>query len=199
MIFKTLFLQNFRNYVKSEFIFSKETNVVVAPNGAGKTNLLEAIFLLSTGRSFKAEKYDQMIKFGEQFSCVKGVVGSKANDNEDIELAVVVENGQGYTQKKFTVNGVAKHKAGFAGKFTVVLFLPTDLDIVIGSPSARRRFLDDVLEQADSEYSRAFNVYTKALRQRNALLGQAQERGVRDAKAFVYWDNLFITNGQIIA
>ncbi len=199
MLLKSLFLQNFRNYTKSEFTFNKDTNAVVAPNGAGKTNLLEAIFLLSTGRSFKAEKYDQLIKFGERFSRVKGVIGSKANDNEDIELQVVVNNDQGYTQKKFTVNGVTKHRAGFAGKFTVVLFLPTDLDIVIGNPSARRRFLDDVLEQTDSKYSNALATYTKALRQRNALLGQAQERGVRDAKAFSYWDNLLITHGQVIA
>ena len=199
MILKSLFLQNFRNYTRSEFTFNKDTNAVVASNGAGKTNLLEAIFLLSTGRSFRAEKYDQMIKFGEQFSRVQALIGLKANDNEDIELQVVVNNTQGFTQKKFSINGVVKHRAGFAGKFTAVLFLPTDLDIVIGNPSARRRFLDDVLEQTDSKYSNALTTYTKALRQRNALLGQAQERGVRDAKAFSYWDNLLITHGQVIA
>jgi DNA replication and repair protein RecF len=199
MILKSLFLQNFRNYVKSEFSFNKDTNIVVASNGAGKTNLLEAVFLLSTGRSFKAERYDQMIRFGEKFSRVKGIIGSSSDVNEDMELQIVVNNDQEYVQKKFTVNGVAKHRAGFAGKFTLVLFLPTDLDIVIGNPSARRRFLDDVLEQTDSEYVRALNTYTKALRQRNALLGQAQERGARDAKAFIYWDNLLITHGQVIA
>lgn len=199
MYLKSLFLQNFRNYTKSEFTFNKNMNAIVAPNGAGKTNLLEAIFLLSTGRSFKAEKYDQMIKFGEQFSRVQALIGSKANDSEDIELQVVVGNTQGFTQKKFSVNGVAKHRVGFSGKLTVALFLPTDLDIVIGNPSVRRRFLDDVLEQTDSKYSNALAIYTKALRQRNALLGQAQESGRRDAKAFSYWDNLLIANGQVIA
>ncbi|MBU4016749.1 AAA family ATPase, partial [Patescibacteria group bacterium] len=176
MILKTLFLQNFRNYIKSEFTFNRNINVVAGANAAGKTNLLEAVFLLSTGRSFKAENYDQMIRFSEQFSRVKGVIGSVAGVNEDVELAVVVNNGQDYTQKKFSVNGVVKRRANFAGKFSTVLFLPTDLDIIIGSPSARRRFLDDVLEQTDSEYSSAINIYTKALRQRNALLGQAREQ-----------------------
>lgn len=199
MILKTLSLQNFRNYTKAEFAFNKNINVVVGANAVGKTNLLEAIFLLSAGRSFKAEKYDQMTRFLEQFSHVKGIVGSVANTDEDIELAVFVTSGQGFPQKKFSVNGVTKHRAGFAGKFTVALFFPTDLDIIIGNPSARRRFLDDVLEQADNEYSLALTTYTKALRQRNALLGQARERGVQDPKDFVYWDNLLITHGQVIA
>jgi len=199
MILKTLFLQNFRNYIKSEFIFNRNINVVAGANAAGKTNLLEAVFLLSTGRSFKAENYDQMIRFSEQFSSVKGVTGLNADINEDMDLQIIINHEQNFASKKFSVNGVAKRRASFAGKFSTVLFLPTDLDIVIGSPSARRRFLDDVLEQTDSEYSSAINIYTKALRQRNALLGQAREQGVRDPKVFIYWDNLLITHGQIIA
>ncbi len=210
-------MQNFRNYTKSEFTFNRNTNVVAGANAAGKTNLLEGIFLLSAGRSFKAEKYDQMILFSEKLSRVKGVIGAIIDTDEDMDLQVVVNRGQGFpstgsplrqdfagragqaTQKKFSINGVAKHRAGFAGKFTVVLFLPTDLDIVIGNPSARRRFLDDVLEQADSEYSLALITYTKALRQRNALLGQVRDQGLRDPKIFTYWDNTLITHGQVIA
>ncbi len=199
MLLKSLFLQNFRNYTKSEFTFNRNINVVAGANAAGKTNLLEAVYLLSAGRSFKAEKYDQMIRFSEQFSSVKGVTGSNADINEDMDLQIIINHEQNFASKKFSVNGVAKRRASFAGKFSTVLFLPTDLDIVIGSPSARRRFLDDVLEQTDSEYFSAINIYTKALRQRNALLGQAREQGVRDPKVFIYWDNLLITHGQIIA
>lgn len=191
-------MQHFRNYREATFQFTRKMNLVVGPNAAGKTNLLEAVFLLSSGRSFKAEKYDQMIGFSEQFGRVRGIAGS-STDEEDAELQVVINNDQGFAQKKFSINGVAKRRNNFAGKLTTVLFLPTDLDIVIGNPSARRRFLDDVLEQTDSEYSTALTIYTKALRQRNALLGQAREQGIRDAKTFSYWDSLLITNGQTIA
>lgn len=199
MLLKSLFLQNFRNYKEGSFHFKHGMNLIVGPNAAGKTNLLEAIFLLSSGRSFKAEKYDQMVRFGEQFSRVKGILESFSETDDDVESQVVINCSQGFSKKKFSINGVAKGRAGFAGKFTVVLFLPTDLDIVIGNPSARRGFLDDVLEQTDYEYSAALATYTKALRQRNALLGQVQERGERDMKAFSYWDSLLIANGQIIA
>lgn len=186
-------LQNFRSYESKEFSF-EETTLIVGPNTSGKTNLIEAVYLLSSGKSFRTEKDIQMIKFDKEIGRVRGVV-------EGNELEIIITNGlfNGKSQyKKFLVNGVAKRRVDFASNFTAVLFSPQDLDIIVDSPSLRRNFLDEVLEQADRGYRTALISYTKALRQRNALLERTRENGVRNEKQFEYWDNLVIENGQII-
>ena len=190
---KSISLQNFRSYEKSEFSFDNIT-LIVGPNTTGKTNLIESIFLLSTGKSFRTDKDVQMLKFTKELARVKG----KADDEE---LEVLITNGQvnGKSQyKKFLVNGVAKRRVDFAGHLLTVLFSPQDLDIIIDSPGLRRNFLDEVLEQVDRDYRIASISYSKALRQRNALLEQTQETGARNEKQFEYWDNLIIENGQTI-
>lgn len=202
MFLKSLSLSNFRNYEKSDFKFSKDIVLIVGPNTAGKTNLAESIFYLSTGRGSKAEKDADLIRFGENIARISGELEDKT------ELSVVVsrdlpagrqENHTRETiRKKYLVNGVGKSRAGFAGNLVCVLFSPEDLDIIIGGPNLRRRLLDNLLEQVDRDYRNAAIVYTKALRQRNALLDRTRESGVRQEKLFEYWDNLLIDNGSVI-
>lgn len=100
--------------------------------------------------------------------------------------------------KRFLINGLAKRRIDFEGILNAVLFSPQDLEIIIGTPSLRRNFLDDVLEQIDREYRVALLEYTKALRQRNALLSLAKDTGRRNDEQFEYWDGLLINSGQII-
>lgn len=195
MLLKHLSLQNFRSYRKAEFDLNHITTFIVGPNTSGKTNLLEAIYFLSTGKSFRAEKDSEAIRFGEELSRIQGTA-------YDTELEIVLTNGLvagvSAQQKKFLVNGVAKRRVDFAGILPVVLFAPTDLEIIIGSPSRRRQFLDDVLEQVDHEYRRSLLEYSKSIRQRNALLEKAKLSGIRNKTQFEYWDGLAIRNGQII-
>lgn len=222
-------LQNFRSYEKQEFSF-EETTLIVGPNTSGKTNLIEAVYLLSSGKSFRTEKDIQMIRFDKAIGRVKARLqtpeSARQSPNglsqmadgrsdggqgvvEDNELEIIITNGlvNGRSQyKKFLVNGVAKRRVDFASNFTAVLFSPQDLDIIVDSPSLRRNFLDEVLEQVDRDYRVANISYTKALRQRNALLERTREAhsagsgqaGIRNEKQFEYWDNLVIENGQII-
>lgn len=192
---KSIHLQNFRSYKKADFTFSQTSTLVVGPNTIGKSNLLEAIFLISTGKSFRTEKDAQMISLGKDIGRVSALV-------DDLKLEVVVTNGNvggvKSQYKKFLVNGVAKKRVDFAGNLLSVLFSPSDLDIIVDSPSLRRNFLDNVLEQVDRDYRVASIAYIKALRQRNALLEIAKDTGVKNEKQFEYWDNLVIQNGQII-
>ncbi len=192
---KSLSLQNFRSYKKADFEFISKTTVIIGPNTSGKSNLIEAIFLLASGKSFRTDKDMQMISFGEAFGRVKA-------EAEDNELEIIVTNGQlnGKTSqfKKFLVNGVPKRRVDFVENFSAVLFSPEDLDIIVDSPSLRRRFLDNVLELVDREYRISTVAYSKALRQRNALLENKRETGIRNEKQFEYWDNLVIENGGII-
>lgn len=199
MYLKSLFLQNFRSYTKSEFTFDPKTTVVIGPNAIGKTNLMEAIFLLTTGKSFKTDKEKQLIHFGKNLGRARGKIKEGKGKEESEELEVVFsESPQQLLKKKYLVNGVSKRRVDFAGKLKAVLFTPLDLEIVSGQPSNRRKFLDVVLEQVDYEYRSALSVYSKALRQRNALLEQVQNTGVRNQKLFAYWDELLIKTGSII-
>lgn len=192
---KSISLQNFRSYKKQEFEFSLDTTLIIGPNTIGKTNILEAIFLVSTGKSFKTDKDPQMLEFGKEVGRVGAIVG-------DLKLEVIITNG--YVNgaksqyKKFLVNGVPKRRVDFAGNLISVLFSPQDLDIIVDSPSLRRKFLDNVLEQVDRDYRIANIAYVKAVRQRNALLEYARQQGIRNEKQFEYWDNLVIENGEII-
>ncbi len=195
MTLKSISLQNFRNYQAEEFKFNGETTVIIGPNTSGKTNLIEAIFLLATGKSFRTDKDIQMINFKQDLARVKGMV-------DETSLEVMITNGQlgGKTSqfKKFLVNGVAKRRIDFVENFPAVLFSPEDLEIIVDSPSLRRKFLDNVLEQVDREYRVSIVSYTKGLRQRNALLENTKETGIRNEKQFEYWDNLIIEFGEKI-
>lgn len=188
MFLKHLTLQNFRSYTKAEFSFGKDITLIVGPNTSGKTNLIEAVYLLATGESFRADRESEMVQFGEE-------VGRVVGGDGETKLEVVLPT-EGH--KRFLLNGVSKRRIDFAGNLSVVLFSPLDLDIITDSPSLRRRFLDRVLEQVDREYRVATTEYAKALRQRNALLERARETGRKDTRQFAFWDEHLIKNGEVI-
>ena len=192
MILNQISLQNFRSYKKAQFIFDSRLTIIIGPNASGKTNLVEAISFLSTGKSFRTSKDKQVIVFGESVSRVTG----ETQDATKIEI--VVSDMPGTVFKKYLINGVSKRRSGLSGLLPTVFFTPTDLTIVSGQPGDKRKFLDEVLEQTDQEYASALTVYTKALRQRNALLELVQKTGRRDEERFLYWDNLLITHGKVL-
>ena len=192
MYLRQLSLQNFRSYKKQDFNFSKDITVIVGPNTSGKTNFLEAIFFLSRGESFKTDKDEQVIRFGEEIARISGLVS-------EVRLEVIIASGtmgRGASQKKYMVNGVVKRRLDFVSNLVAVLFSPLDLDMIVGSPILRRNFLNSVIEAVDVDYRIAYLEFTKALRQRNALLERARETGIRDEKQFEYWDNILIKSGQ---
>lgn len=200
MYLQSLSLQNFRNYTKSVFDFNKGTTVIIGPNTSGKSNLIEALFLLSSGKSFRAENDLQMIRFGQQIARAKGKVQNFQSDEAILEVVIATSEVSSTSSfhKRFLVNNVSKRRVAFMEHFHALLFIPSHLDIIVGSPSLRRNFLDEVLESVDREYRLAAIAYEKALRQRNALLHLVKETGRRDPKRFEYWDSLLIQNGQIM-
>lgn len=194
MILKSLSLKNFRNYQEKEFIFSPQTTLVVGANASGKTNLLEAICLLSSGHSFRGGKDDQMIKYQCQISNAKCQI-----DSEKLEIILTIgEVEQVKTPKKrYLVNGVAKRAMDFIGILRVVVFRPEDLEIVIDSPATRRDYLDSVLAPVDRDYRRSLLTYKKGLRQRNKLLEQIRD-GKQNRASLYFWDKLLIGNGDVL-
>jgi DNA replication and repair protein RecF len=198
MQLRSLVLQHFRSYSQKKFDFAPEMTIIIGPNTAGKTNLIESVMLLATGKSFRAEKDVHMIAFSQDVARVQGLLEDNGEKTKlEITLAYGAATG-GRFVKRFAVNDVPKSCNHFVGYLPAVLFRPEELEIIVDGPSIRREFLDSVLEQVDNEYRTAKLVYDKSLRQRNALLGVAREIGIRNAEQFSYWDNLLITNGQII-
>lgn len=191
---KSVSLQNFRSYKKSSFEFNHSI-IIIGPNTSGKSNLIESIYLLSAGKSFRAEKDSQMVNLGKEMGRVKGRI-----DDLDLEVVVTVGEVAGVrTQyKRFFVNGVAKRRTDFVGSLPSVLFSPMDLEIVAGSPGVRREFLDNVLEQTDRDYRIALLGFSKAIKQRNALLELVKDGLPRRDDQFEYWDSLVIRNGSVL-
>ncbi len=225
MILRSILLQHFRNYTQEKFDFSETLTLIIGVNTAGKTNLSEAIYLLATGKSFKAGNDTFMIAFGQEIARVGGLLedvipdqigdpgkeldsrfrgnDSKKKDDglDKTKIEVVIASPQatgGRFSKKFLINGVGKSRNSLRGMLPIVLFRPEELDIIIDGPSLRRAFLNEVLEQADKEYAQALSVFERSLRQRNALLRIAQETGKRNSEQFDYWDELLIESGQTI-
>jgi DNA replication and repair protein RecF len=199
MNLQSIHLQNFRSYAKADFTFSPEVTFIVGENTAGKSNLIEAMSYLSSGKSFRADKELQVIKFGTEVARVTGKVTGEDSVTLETVFAFLPSPGrEAYFQKRFLVNEVPKRRVDFAGILPSVLFTPEDLEIIIASPSIRRNFFDSVLEQIDRDYRQALLSYTKAIRQRNALLEDVRETGSRNTEQFSYWDDLLIKNGQVI-
>ena len=202
MILDSLFLQNFRSHKEKQFKFFPKTTLIIGNNAIGKTNILEAITLLALGKSFRAGKEVEMISNGAELGRVEGILfASSQQPDSKIKLEVLLTQGelQGKTvnKKRLLVNGVKRRLIDFAGKLRVVLFQPEDLQLVIGSPSRRRDYLDFVLSQTSWEYYRCLLAYQKGLRRRNKLLRQIRE-GKAKRSQLEFWDRLLIKNGQII-
>jgi DNA replication and repair protein RecF len=192
-------LTNFRNFEEKLISFSPNITIIVGPNAAGKTNILESVFLLATGKSFKAKVEEEMVRHNQELARVKGKVGE--NKLEVVltrgELRITTTRIEKVSKKKLLVNEVPKRMIDFGKNFNVVLFAPADMDLVTESPSIRRKFLDLVLSQSDYEYRRCLLSYEKGLRQRNKLLMRIREEGVPRSQLY-FWNSLLIKNGNFI-
>lgn len=187
----SLILQNFRSYAKKTLTFSDAITLLIGANAAGKTNVLEAIMFLATGKSFRAKIDREAIRWGDEVSRITGVA-----DGTKLELVLTtgMVNHSPAPLKKYLVNGVSRRMIDFIGRTRVVLFWPEDLEIVTDSPSIRRKYLDTVLVQVDREYRRNLLSYEKGLRQRNKLLDLINE-GKASRSQLIFWDQLLIRAG----
>ena len=193
MLIKSLSLDNFRSYPKKEFFFSPGINVVVGPNTAGKSNLLEAIFLLSFGRSPRADLDREMVKKDEGKGNGIAFVAAVTEGSEERELEVAVTQ----TGKRFRVNGVGRRLGEFSRHFYTVLFSPEDLNLVIGSPDLRRRFVDLALSSVDGEYAHHLSEFDKVRKRRNRLLKAISKEEARE-EDLGFWDAKLLEHGSPI-
>jgi DNA replication and repair protein RecF len=204
MQIQKLRLTGLRNFKGKLLEFSDGITVILGPNASGKTNILESLYLLSTGKSFKAKVEEEMINYNKDLSRVKGriKVGEEVKDLEIVLTRGFLDIGKSsperVAKKKLMLNNLPKRLVDFAGNFKVVLFGPWDLELVTESPSHRRDFLNVVLSQVDREYRRSILSYEKGLRQRNRLLLRIREEGLSRSQ-LLFWDRLLIKTGDYLS
>ena len=208
MHLRHLALINFRNYAKQELDLAPGPILLLGENAQGKTNLLEAVFLLATGRSERAGTDADYIAWStrddvQPYARIAGQAQRGAAD-VSVEVAVIGRPGAKPTarrglvaSKRFKLNGVPKRASDVVGAITAVLFTTDDMELVKGAPSGRRRYLDVMLSQVDHHYLRALQRYTKVITQRNALLKRIQDGAARPAE-LAYWDEELSRDGAAI-
>lgn len=160
-------LLDFRNYGELDVEPAPGLNVYVGANAQGKSNLLEAIAMLGTGKSFRTSRDADAVRYGTELATIAGEGAVAAGG---VNLACTIAKGPGGTRKTYTLNGRPVRYASFLGKLRVVTFVPSDLQLAAGAPSQRRAFLNVALSQEDPRYYRDLARYRNALQQKNALL-----------------------------
>ncbi len=183
-------LENFRNYEKEEIEFDKNVNIIYGDNAQGKTNILEAIFICSLGKSFRTNKEKELINKEKDYSKIE-MLSSKEDRNVKINCELE-------EKKKFYINEIpAKKTSDILGKNYIVLFTPEDITILKNEPSKRRRFLNIMISQLRPMYVHLLNQYNKTIEQRNIYLKQIKYES-RPIENLEVWNEQLVRLGQKI-
>ena len=180
MWIKKIKINNFRNYEKEEINLEKNINIFYGQNAQGKTNIIEAIFLCSLGKSFRTKKDKELIKLNEQNAIVE-----VEYEKSDRDGKIKIEIGN---KKNIYLNRIKiKKLSELLGNLNIVIFTPDDINILKGGPQNRRRFLDIMISQLRPNYMHILNLYIKTMEQRNNYLRQIKEEH-KDENLLEIWD-----------
>ncbi|MBI4339739.1 MAG: DNA replication/repair protein RecF [Chloroflexi bacterium] len=211
MYLSHLSLANFRNFDGLKLDLPPGLVAIVGGNGQGKSNLLEAAYLLAIAKSYRTNVERELISWKAQQAAEAGPAAAQVNqaiisgeaEQAEGRLRVIVglrlapADGGWQVEKQIRVNGVATSASGLVGQVNAVLFTASDVDLALGPPSGRRRFLDILISQADRLYLRALQRYQRVLAQRNHLLRQVRE-GRAGVNELDFWDAELAKEGVAI-
>ena len=221
MYLRELELDWFRSYERLRLTLSPGLTLFVGDNGAGKSNLLEAIALLAMTRSPRTSTEGEMIGWGALARAPAGPGtgaeaavtrvagrGERADGAVQVEIALLARSDAGGTplasrggapliSKRLRLNGIARRATEVVGQIGAVLFTTLDIEVLGGPPSRRRRFLDLMIAQMDRGYARSYGRYDKAVTQRNALLKRIGE-GTASAEELGPWDDVLAKEGGVV-
>lgn len=159
MLIKSISLTNFRNHNSYHLECKPDATLILGENGCGKTSVLEAIYILTRGKSFRATDQD-ILKRGSDFYRIE-------LEYDNGEKIIATYDG---VKKNFKTPDKTSSRLSVKNKYPIILFLPSDLNLVSGPPSRRRDYFDRIFSDFSSDYASILNKYNKALRQRNELL-----------------------------
>lgn len=192
MIIKYIELSDFRNYEEIHIDFSPNANIFFGNNAQGKTNILEAVFMTGTSRSYKGSHDSDIISFGKEYGIIRALF-----TKNDIEYKIGIQIRRD-KRKAISINGSpVKKAADLLGIVNVVLFSPEDLSIIKSGPEKRRRFIDITLCQIDKEYLFALSSYNRIINQRNKLL-KSYDKRLDISGTLDIWDEQLVNYGNII-
>lgn len=175
--------RDFRNLARLDYQPGPGLNILLGDNAQGKTNILESIYVLSTGSSFRTGQDKNMVAYDKDAFILRGRYNYNDRDIESV-LSYSLKAG-----KNFTLNS-KKTSFNHSDRLRVVLFTPDDLYLIKGSPGKRRQFLDFILGQIRSEYEYNLSNYVKVLKKRNLLLKREQS----NTRSFKIIEDIFIEN-----
>lgn len=189
MYVESIKLINFRNYLNLDIELNKKLNIFLGPNAQGKTNLLESIYISSSGKSYRTSRDRELINVNKD----AGYIGIKViKDEFEKYIEVKFERSR---NKRIRINKIETDKlSDLIGQINVVIFSPEDLNLVKGGPSERRTFLDEEISQIRPRYKHSLNKYNKILFQRNNLLKQIKYNN-KDLKMIDVWNSQLIDSG----
>jgi len=194
---QSISIADLRSYSSLQATFGGGPQLIVGPNAAGKTTLLEAIVLLAWGRSHRTSTDAELVRWGSELTRVEGVAGAETVEVAIVRPAGVVAGPNSGARKRIRVNGVARRAAGLIGLLRTVVFAPEEMLLVIGSPGLRRAAIDQLAVQRSAAYGRDLAAYARTLQQRNSLLRAIrEEQAGRDELRF--WDGAFLEAGGAI-
>lgn len=202
MFVKTLKLLGFRNYLNAEIEFSAPKTIIIGKNAQGKSNLLEVIQILSHMRSRRASKDSELVNF-ELDQAVIHAQASKEHNGDIIELALLIRRSGRRTLK---INDVTKKPKDLLHHIYSVSFMVDDLEIISGSPSIRREWMNSVFAQLDFDYDIRFDKFEIILSQRNSFFKELAERNIyrytelnhSQKEQLAIWDEMFLDAANII-
>ena len=167
-VLEALTLANFRNLAAQKLTLGPGLHFVSGPNGAGKTNLLDAIYYLCIGRSHFSYGDSSAIAHDENWLRLAGQF-SVGSAREAIALKIQPRKGKSIERNGVAYDSIVEH----VGRLPAVMISPSDIELVVGGPDERRRFLDQTLSQTDPQYLKTLLTYNRLLKLRNALLKDA--------------------------
>ena len=171
MIVKKLYLENFRNYTAQTALFSDGVNVIVGRNAQGKTNLIEAIFYLGAGRSFRPAVDKDLISFGSERACIRADVVSFERE-QTMEARLFCGR-----RREYYINNVKiKSMSEIAGRLAVVIFAPDDLDIIKSGAANKRKLMDQCLSQLRPGYRTSISEFNRLYDRKSHILKNHREK-----------------------
>jgi DNA replication and repair protein RecF len=192
MYLKKILLKDYRNLSYSFLEPDPTLNILMGYNGQGKTNFLEAIYLLGTGSSHRTNLDRELINWQKDRSLIQALLMKK---DQSLKLSIIITENR----KQIEINNTPVSKiSGLFGNLNVVLFSPEDLNLVKGGPANRRKFLDIEISQVNSYYNYLLNRYNHILKQRNNLLKGLRERKKKQEDLLPIWDEKLVEFGSKI-
>ncbi len=187
MHINNLILKNFRNYNVIEIQFSPNYNILFGENGSGKSNILEAVSVISGIKSFRGSSDDEMIQRGKDFYYCRGDI---SEESEIIEIAY--SNERNTKRKKVKINYKEVEKfSDYFGRFLTVVISPDDINLIKGTPEIKRKYFDSYIAKTNDGYTESLIKFRKALTNRTVIIKKIKDGVYSEKKHLDVWNYIF--------